>query len=91
MITINSVSDFFDFLKVNTEKYESYIFRGVKSTDYKLIPSVGRCYTNNMKPFTVHEEIIMLSSFKMKVFPYLKKEFSEIELLILAQHHGLPT
>ncbi len=90
--TIKSVDTFFDFLKENHAKLDSYVFRGVKSTNYLLIPGIGRYLTNRAnKLFTVDDEERMLASFKMKAFPYLNRELSTIELLALAQHHGLPT
>jgi len=89
---ITTINDFWNFLKINHEKHDSHVFRGVKSTDYSLVPSIGRHRKNKTgDKFTDKDEIRMLASFKMKAFPYLTKEFSKIELLSLAQHHGLPT
>jgi hypothetical protein len=89
---IDSIEDFFQFLKRNTLKKETYVFRGVKSEDYKLIPSIGRHRkTNSGKPFSVNDEQTMLKSFRMKAYPFIEKNMTSIELLSLAQHHGLPT
>jgi hypothetical protein len=93
MITqIKSIDDLFQLLKENTLKEDTHVFRGVKSNTYKLLPSIGRHRkTKSGEPFSVKDEQRMLSSFKMKAYPFIERELTKIELLALAQHHGLPT
>ncbi len=70
----------------------STLFRGVKSEKYKLIPSIGRYKTAKGSDFTPHEEKTMLKLFKQKAYPHLSiNNPSNLELMALAQHHGLPT
>ncbi len=91
MTHINSVDDLFDFLRINATKDKAAIFRGVMSSDYKLLPSIGRFKGKDKKPFDVGREQRMLMVFRQKAFPYLEKDCTDLELLALAQHHGLPT
>jgi hypothetical protein len=89
---IRNNKSFFNFLEsISTEK-DSTIFRGVKSKNYKLIPSIGRLKTNKDKVFTISDEKTILKLFKQKAYPYIKIDHSNnLEILALAQHHGLPT
>ena len=89
---ISNHNDFFEYLESISKEKDSTIFRGVKSKDYKLIPSIGRFQTNNGKPFNVYDEKRLLKLFKQKAYPYLQIEHSNhLELIALAQHHGLPS
>ena len=89
---ISNDNTFFDFLKSIVRENESTVFRGVKSQGYKLIPSIGRLSTNKGTPFSENDEKTVLKLFKQKAYPYLKIEHSNnLELIALAQHHGLPT
>ena len=89
---INSDKIFYEFLLSISSDKESTVYRGVKSDKYKLIPSIGRLKTNKGTEFNIYEEKTVLKLFKQKAYPYLKIEnSSDLELLALAQHHGLPT
>ncbi|MBE9603130.1 FRG domain-containing protein [Pedobacter sp. MC2016-24] len=88
---IDSVNDLFDFLKENAESKKSKLYRGVKSSNYKLIPSVGRCKNANGMAFTQEGERKMLQLFRQKSYPFIDNVCNDLELLALAQHHGLPT
>jgi len=89
---IKDSKTFFEFLELISIEKDSTIFRGVKSNKYKLIPVIGRIKTNKGKEFTVYEEKTIQKLFKQKAYPYLKIDHSnDLELLALAQHHGLPT
>lgn len=89
---ISDDESFFDFLKLVSQQKESTVFRGVKSDKYQLIPGIGRLKTNRGAPFTKFDEIRMLKLFKQKAFPHLKiDKQNDLELIALAQHHGLPT
>jgi hypothetical protein len=88
---IDSVDKLFDFLKENSKCKTSRVFRGVKSANYKLIPSIGRHKTSDNKLFTINNEIKTLKVFRQKAYPFLDKDYSDLDLLALAQHHGLST
>lgn len=90
-MTIEKIEDFYSFIKDNTDKNTNYVFRGVKSVDYKLVPGVGRFKTNKSKEFTTADEKKMLLLFKQKAYPFLDKNINNLEVLAIAQHHGLPT
>ncbi len=88
---INSISDFYNFLEEYNEKTENLIFRGVKNSNYKLIPSVGRIKRKG-NAVTTEEEKTALKIFKHRSFPFTKEyQNNDIELLSIAQHHGMPT
>ncbi len=91
MSEINNIDDLFLFLNKFSQKKTKLLFRGHKSSEYKLIPSIGRYNTNRKKEFTPNDEIKTLKLFKQKSYPYLDKNVSKLELLALAQHYGLPT
>jgi hypothetical protein len=66
------------------------IFRGVVSTDFGLIPKVGRHEFGGR--YSMKAERLLLSIFKQRAVAHvLFSPASEIEWLALAQHHGLPT
>ena len=73
-------------------------FRGVESASYKLVPSLGR---DDLRPHK-HDpavkrasiECSMLRYFRRQAIPHLGTEianYSDWELLPIAQHHGLRT
>lgn len=89
---IQTGSDFFDFLKVVSKQTGTIVFRGSKHCDEKLIPGIGRYRTNkSSEPFKIQNEIRMLEIFRQKACSYIDHNLTHLELLALAQHHGLPT
>ena len=76
------------------EKYtdKTRLYRGVESKCYKLVPSIGRVMTPKGNRISVVREEAILKFFKQRAYPYLlDKNMKTLDLLALAQHHGLPT
>jgi len=89
---LEKIGDFYKFIEKNSDnECTNCVFRGVKSVDYALIPSIGRFKTDLSKKFTTSDEKRMLSLFKQKAYPFLNNNSNNLELLAIAQHHGLPT
>lgn len=88
--TINSVKDFISILDGRNIKPDIDLFRGHSDINYKLIPSIGRCFTNDLKRTMDFEQDIMFEFRRMHTL-YTNRCDNEFELLFLAQHHGLPT
>lgn len=70
---------------------EGDFFRGHSRADYRLVPSIGRLFKNN-----VH----IIPQFERQIFDDFKRKYSlfcdarlsnDFDFLFLAQHHGLPT
>jgi FRG domain len=89
---INSIKDFYDFLHDYTESENNQIYRGMRNSTWGLVPSVGRVKTNKGQNYTVEDEKLLLRIFKHRAYPFIKDFLdSDIELLTIGQHHGLPT
>ncbi|MDQ7010023.1 MAG: FRG domain-containing protein [Candidatus Gracilibacteria bacterium] len=87
-LVIESFEDFLVRIGLNTPETR-YFYRGISNSKYKLIPSIGRCESSF--GYNSGEENIF-KKFKNQALPYLKKiPKTDLEWLILAQHHGLPT
>ena len=87
-LEIKSFADFHAAI----EKHDGspFIYRGVRSTSYDLIPKLGRCGYDAAQ--MDGEEQALLRGFKDQAVPYL--DFvpeNDWDWLALAQHHGLPT
>lgn len=67
-----------------------FLFRGqTKSTDWPLVPLVGR---NPRRSQCLHREVETLEEFKRESVPYLDfVPTTDWQWLALAQHNGLPT
>ena len=89
---INNRKTFFEFLDRISNYGENVLYRGVKSNSYKLTCGIGRLKTNKNKRITEDDERNLLYLFKQRIFPYINSKLeNELELIALAQHHGLPT
>src|SRR5437588_6487578 len=87
-VTVNSWKEFLDGIGEYLDG--SYIFRGLASESYELIPSVGRGTINS--PYSSENELYILDRFKREALPYLSfLPRDDWDWLALAQHHGVPT
>ena len=92
MKQIKNIDDFYDVLKEITQPDDNLIYRGVKQSTYKLIPSIGRIRNKNNELLSLKEEKRLLEIFKNRAYPFIKEYATDsLELLVLGQHHGLPT
>lgn len=85
---IESLQDLIDF--ATSYGKSTVIYRGVKSTEYELIPKIGRRMRNG-RPLTVKQELYILRLFKQRAIAHMNRVPDPWELLAIAQHHGLPT
>ena len=68
----------------------NWLFRGVTSVRYSLIPSVGR--QRDGYAYSKQLETALFEQFKREALPFLaQRPHSDWEWLALAQHHGVPT
>lgn len=89
---VKTIDEFYDFLKTFTETEDNLIYRGVRNSTHKLIPSIGRLKTRKGLTLDITEEIRLFDIFKHRAYPF-KKDYKDdkLELLSIGQHHGLPT
>jgi hypothetical protein len=84
---IQSVRDLVDFIPGK----HNWMFRGVDDARYQLTPSIGRMTMRRHMPRT-EDERRLLERFQQQTRPHLKINLlTQLEWLIFAQHHGLPT
>jgi hypothetical protein len=92
MHKITDIKQLFDFLKACSDNPHNLIFRGVRKKSYTLMPSIGRFRTEKGELYTPAKEELLLKLFKQKAYPFVKDHLhSKLELLSIAQHHGIPT
>jgi len=89
-VLVTSFNELHDVLEKHSTN--DTIFRGVKSVDYPLIPSIGRIKWYRQISPSRQEREFLFEAFKHRAIPSL--EFTPLDnwdWLTLAQHHGLPT
>lgn len=99
--TIESISEFLNSLSQQPTPRAQTFFRGHADESWKLIPSVGRFKikppegqkeTVLWKEYEIEYEKQILMTFRRQAPPYLDSTpRNDLEWLLLAQHHGLPT
>ncbi len=84
--------------RVDREFHAGAIFRGVSNLEkHKLLPALGRLLPHYLdagwsKEDLLKHELDSLEEFREKSALYMDtRDLDEFELMVLAQHHGLPT
>lgn len=96
-IRISSFSDFHEVIHRIHPDVGVGIYRGVRKSDYELIPSIGRLLPlfikhGLTKNDLLRDELITFTEFSEKSVSLTDKiTRNKWEMLALAQHHGLPT
>lgn len=81
-----------DFLKVQYGLPETDFFRGQSSSDYLLIPSIGRLFKEGQESVLIQYERDIFEDFKRKFSMFTDaRPKNDKEFLFLGQHYGLPT
>lgn len=92
LMEIYDKKSFFEFLATYAEHSKTRIYRGVYSDKFKLIPSIGRHKNvEGTKSLDLKDEDSIFTHFKQRANRFLKQNYDDINLLAIAQHHGLPT
>lgn len=73
------------------DKNEILLFRGQASTEFELIPSLGRNRKCAADISILNEERNMIEMAKLKLPDVFHNDLQPLELLALLQHHGIPT
>ncbi|MFK2932370.1 FRG domain-containing protein [Dyella agri] len=92
--TLETTEQVFDFLIAPANVGRKRLYRGVSSTEHRLIPSLGRVKALQVleeEERAIREQDLM-DGFRKHARPYFESGLpDEWELLAIAQHHGLPT
>lgn len=89
---IETIDEFYRFLKSQTETEDNLIYRGVRNSTFKLVPSIGRLKNKKGNKLSIKDEISLFDIFKHRAYPFIKDyKDDKLELLSIGQHHGLPT
>ena len=88
-LVINSLGEFLSFQDVFPE---IDFFRGQSSSEYKMIPSIGRMFKEGQEKVLIQYERAVFEDFKRKYSLFTDtRPKNDKEFLFLAQHYGLPT
>lgn len=89
---ISNKQTFFNFLATYAEFGKTRIYRGVSSDKFTLIPSIGRKKNVEGTEFlNQDDESLIFRYFKQRSKQFLSRNYDDMNLLAIAQHHGLPT
>ena len=87
---INSFGELHEIINRYSEKI--MIYRGVKSTEFELLPKIGRLSPQSSTDDKTENEKEILRTFKERALPYLTSiPQTDWDWLALGQHHSLPT
>lgn len=86
---ITSIESFLEHLY---DYPETYFYRGHASTEFKLLPFIGRNYVKGQEKALLQYEREIFEDFKRKYSMFTDvRPKNDMEFLFLAQHYGLPT
>lgn len=86
LIIIDSVQNYIEHVLKQSQICEELIFRGHSSISWDLKPGIGR------KKYSPELERKVFELFKKQYYSYIaERPNSDLEILFLAQHYGLPT
>lgn len=87
-VVSQSWQDFLDF--ASTKADGTWLFRGHGDANWQLIPAIGR--QPSAAGYRQADEKILFEDFVLEAKRYLDAgDFTNLEWLAIAQHHGLPT
>lgn len=86
--SVRTITEYIELINLNSYMM---MYRGHSNIDYKLMPSIGRIKFKSDDIFQWYEHEL-IREFQQKSASYLDKTPETfIELMVLAQHHSLPT
>lgn len=92
MKTVN-ISSFSDYIgNIFENEVNSHVYRGERLLSRPVLPKVGRIKNKDNKKFSPEDEKLILRAFTKRSLMLIPSPPStDIEWLMIAQHHGLPT
>jgi FRG domain len=90
-MTPKYITSIHDLLSKGMWDTRNLLYRGVRRSDYQLIPSLGRKRSKTEGGLERYEQRLM-EDFRRRALPYLSRApTTKWEWLFLAQHYGIPT